>query len=232
MLKSTAKWIIQRVGNTQFNKKRIARRLAGVDRINAGCGDIIVRNWLNVGFFPFHQVPYGTLKKVNNAYLLHFDLTQGLPLHENSLRFIYAGHFIEHLSFEQGIVFLKRCCQAMREGGIIRLTCPDLELWVRKYYENDLDFFKEFYRIFPSLPDLKTKGQILVRQFQGWGHRWLYDFGSLEDILRRSGFSHIGRKRAFDSAIPDIEKLEASSEGRLLETLYAEAMKAPEKPAS
>lgn len=225
MLKDMLKHTLKHLGNSQINKARLRRQLSTFDRVNAGCGDLFVENWLNIGLFSNRWIPYGTLKKVGPAYAMHFDLTETPPLKPNNVKFLYSSHFIEHLSFAQAFDFLKWCNSIMREGGVIRLTTPDLELWIKKYYENDLTFFKNFYQIESSYPDLTTKGEILVGQIQGWTHQWLYDCSSLEDILKRAGFRDITRKEAFESSIPDIAKLEPCSEFRMMESLYIEAVK-------
>lgn len=225
MLKGVLKHMLKQVGNSEINKGKLRKQLSAFDRVNAGCGDLFVENWLNIGLFPNRLIPYGTVKQVGAAHVIHFDLTEDFPLEANTVQYLYSSHFIEHLTFDQALEFLRRCHHAMRQGGILRLTTPDLELWVRKYCENDLEFFERFYQIEQSYPALTTKGQILVGQIQGWTHRWLYDYSSLEDILVRAGFSHIEKIEALESAIPDIEKLEPCSEFRLMETLYVEARK-------
>lgn len=115
----------------------------------------------------------------------------------------------------------------MKQGGIIRLSVPDLELWVRKYYENDLSFFEKYRSLYlkTSSQLVNTKGQIFGARLHGFGHKSCYDFESLKDILGKAGFSNITKKTAFESAIPNIKELEPSDEGRLLESLYAEAEK-------
>ncbi len=178
---------------------------------------------------PF-EVPifYGTVKKLGNAYLLHFDLTHELPLQAQTIRYVYASHFIEHLRFQEGLTFLQRCYRIMTSGGIIRLTFPNLELWVKNYYENDLEFFQMYYKTFGYLhsgAELKTRGEILMHHFYNTGHKWGYDIESIQDILERAGFTHITSKAPCESSIPDIENLELRTYGRLMESLYVEAEK-------
>ena len=225
MLKRVMNHALKQGGNSAINRERLKRQLSTFDRVNLGCGDLFVENWLNIGLFSNRFITYGTVKKVGAAYALHFDLTKDLPLETGTVVYLYASHFIEHLAFDQAHEFLRRCHRVMRQEGILRLTTPDLELWIRKYSENDLEFFERFYQIEQSYPALATKGQILVGQIQGWTHRWLYDYSSLEDILVRAGFSHVAKRKALESLIPDIEKLEPRSEFRLMETLCVEARK-------
>ncbi len=200
--------------------------LKDIDKLNVGCGDIFVENWLNIGLFGSKKkFPYGVITKKNNILVLNLDVTKGLPFKQNKISYIYASHFIEHISFIHGINFLKNSYAAMKKGGIIRLTFPKLELWTKKYCEQNQDFFKKYCQLTRSNVELKTKGEIFMSQVYGFGHHWNYDFESMKDILERAGFKNIRRKNPLESAISDIKKLEPMSELRLLETIYVEAEK-------
>lgn len=213
---------------SRYNKKLLRRQLTSSDRLNIGCGDNFVEHWVNIGLFDIPEALYYSSKITNQAGFVHFDVTSELPINPDSVQYIYASHFIEHLTFAQGLTFFKNCHKVMKRNGIIRLTFPDLELWITKYAENDLDFFQRYYTFtkdINDLPELKTKGEIFMSQVQGWNHKWCYDFDSIKDILERAGFSDVTRKKAFQSLIPDIDKLEPNTERRLLETIFVEAKK-------
>lgn len=204
----------------------LASRLKGVDKINIGCGDRFVEGWLNIGLFPEAHIPYGSVvRKDNGALVLNFDMNRRLPISKNTVRYVYASHFIEHLSFENGRVFLEGCYKMMKKGGIIRLAFPDMELWIRKYSENDREFFDKYRSIFLRDKPVSTKGEVFMSQVHGFGHKWNYDFEAMKNTLEKVGFSSIMRKVPFDSLIPEIRSLEPAEEGRVLETAYVEGQK-------
>lgn len=67
------------------------------------------------------------------------DATLGFKgLHgDNTVDFVYAGQFIEHLNRRtQVIPFLKECHRMLRPGGVLRMTTPDLILLLRKWEES------------------------------------------------------------------------------------------------
>jgi predicted SAM-dependent methyltransferase len=228
LVKTVIKWLSRTAGNTSFNQRRLRKQLAQFDRLNVGCGEYPqsgVADWLNIGLFSLKRVPYGMVKHEGSRAILHFDMTRSIPMFDNTVQYIYSSHFIEHLTLDQGLAFVKECYRVMKPGASIRLTCPDLEIWACKYAENDTAFFERFYAIFPSYPDLRTKGQIMVGQIHGWGHRWLYDFDSLRDLLERAGYVEVVKCQHHRSALPDIEELEPHDEGRIMETLFVEARK-------
>jgi predicted SAM-dependent methyltransferase len=204
----------------------IARSIEGCPRLHVGCGFNFVRGWVNVGLFEESFLGYGCVTE-NNGLVLHADLTRDFPFADGTLEEVYASHFIEHFTFTEGLSLLRAFHRALRPGGVIRLTFPDLELWVRKYSEDDIAFFEKYRAFFANDPrqHVKTKGEVFMSQLHGWGHRWGYDYESARHLLDLAGFSRVGRKAAFDSAIADIRKLESSFEGRLMETCYVEAVR-------
>jgi predicted SAM-dependent methyltransferase len=206
-------------------RQELGAALKRVDSIHVGCGDRFVKGWLNVGLFPENRVPYGCVLEKEGALVLNFDVTRGLPVSEGQITHVYASHFMEHLTFADGVQFLERCRRMMKSGGIIRLTFPDLELWIRKYAENDTGFFEKYRSIYLKDGQARTKGQVFMSQVHGFGHQWNYDFEGMRGILEKAGFSEVVRKRPFESLIPAIESLEPRDEGRLLETVYIEARK-------
>ena len=221
----------RRIGDSRWGRSRLCRRLASVDRLHVGCGANWVDGWLNVGLLDPGGHPYGSLQRHHGALVLRLDLTLGLPIPEAALRYVYGSHFIEHLAFPQALAFLGECRRALRPGGRIRLTCPDLELWARRYLEDDRDFLERYAELTrerredQGLPPPRTRGQIMMSQVHGWGHRWAYDEESLRDLLERTGFGEVSRRDHHRSALPDVELLEPSTPTRLLETLYVEAVR-------
>jgi len=198
----------------------------GIKKINLGCGyENFPEGWLNIGLFNEKNINYAQVKKINNAYVLHFDLTKELPIEPRSIQYIYSSHFLEHIPFKQAINLFKRLYKVLSKGGVIRLVVPDLNLWIRKYYENDEKFFKDFYKLIKSFPGLETKGEIFAGQIFGYGHKWTYDYDSLKDMLRKAGFAKITQKKYGDSSMFKIGVIEPSRKIRKIESLCLEAIK-------
>jgi predicted SAM-dependent methyltransferase len=212
-----------------FNKKDKGNSdFIGFDHLHIGCGENIVDGWLNIGLFPKNRFPYNKLIKQGNAWILNMDIKMGIPVKKGSVKYIYASHFIEHLSFKEGYLFLKNCNGYMEKSGLIRLAFPNLKLWIKRYYENDYAFFQTYYaslKNYLKLPPLRTNGEVFMSLCYAWGHKWLYDAESMTDLLIRTGFAQIFEKKINVSLIPDIEKLELDLDIRRLETCYIEAIK-------
>jgi len=212
-------------GDNDFHGLR--NELRDVSRLNIGCGHDYVSGWLNIGLFPAEEIPENALADTGEGLVLNFDMRQRLPIASGSVEYIYASHFIEHLDFQEGIGFLKQCHDLMKSGGIIRLTCPDMEMWIKKYSGDDTGFFDDYKSLFsPGIhPSVRTKGEIFMSQVHNWGHKWNYDFDSIYHVLKMVGFGKIVKKSLHESGIPEIRALEPDIAGRKLETMYTEAQK-------
>jgi len=201
-----------------------ADKLKALEKFNVGCGHYFIKDWLNITFYgDFYEGII--LRQDTGAFFLNLDINKAATIFSGNIKCVYASHFIEHLTYDEGLKFLRLAYSGMRKGGAIRLTCPDLTLWTTKYYENDMAFFNTYKRIYLQDQDVKSKGDIFMRQLFGGGHKACYDSESLKSIMEKAGFSQISEKKQFESAIPEIREIEPSSEGRSLETLYVEAFK-------
>lgn len=197
------------------------------DRINMGCGNDFIKGWLNIGLFEDKEkFPYGQVVTRDNAAVMNWDLTQGLDLGRGSVKYIYASHFIEHLFITDGYRFLQNCHYLLNSEGVLRVTCPDLGLWIDQYVKKKDDYFNQYKEIFLRGDfELKTNGQVFMNTLYDWSHKWAYDYESLMDLIRRAGFIEIKQSSLHQSKIENISDIEPSQVGRVMETLYVEAIK-------
>jgi predicted SAM-dependent methyltransferase len=82
-------------------------------RLHIGCGQQAIPGWINID----NQ----TLPRVDRV----MDVRRGLPYRR--VQAIYAEHFLEHLTLEEGLAFLKECRRALAPSGILRLSTPNLD---------------------------------------------------------------------------------------------------------
>jgi predicted SAM-dependent methyltransferase len=161
------------------------------------------------------------------SYFVELDAREPLPFEDDSVDWVCAEHFIEHLSLAEAIRWLTEVRRLLVPGGLVRLTTPDLRKYVESYLSEDGGFFAEHRRGFfergarPIMPDRRAFMMNLV--FYYWGHRWVYDFDELRFALTQAGFSpDLVRRWSFrKGARPDIAELDRLH--RRHETMYVEA---------
>lgn len=87
--------------------------------LNIACHDIHVLDMLNID---------------NDAAMkpdLLLDCTKLLEHFEkNTIKFIYAGHFLEHLSLEAGKKFVHDCFELLDQYGVLECVVPD---WTKTF---------------------------------------------------------------------------------------------------
>jgi len=107
--------------------------------LNIGCGRSTIKStetekWINVDSY-----------ERENKLDMILDVTKDFPFEKDSVDYIYAEQFVEHLEWNDGYKFLQNCFKILKDGGILRLVLPDYNKIFQKYLDNDNEFFKIFY---------------------------------------------------------------------------------------
>ena len=119
-----------------------------------------------------------------------------MPIYENTVDFIYSSHFFEHIFKDDALVLLKSCLFALKPGGIIRISIPDLEYAISLYSKGKKELMLENYFF------VKGKGSYLAR------HKYMYDFQMIKEVLELVGFSNVKRCEYQKGKTPDINYLD------------------------
>ncbi len=208
-------------------------------KLNIGCGPgKVSENWINIdNSFSARLAKYPTIKKFlyritilpKRLYDLPWsqnitvwDVRKGLPYKDDTVKYSYASHFLEHLSKKNAEYFLKECYRVMRKGGIIRIVVPDLQAGVKnyinkmEYIEKDTstaspaDEFVEGLGLYDNTGKHDSFLIKFMRILQGNKniHKWIYDYYSLSLRLKLCGFVKISQRKYLDSQIEDINLLD------------------------
>ncbi len=156
--------------------------------------------------------------------MLNHDLTRGIPAEDNSLDLVYHSHMLEHLSYAEGIEFMRECYRVMKPGAKMRILVPDLELWIKAYTENNLFFFEEYRKTLD--PHIHTtKASIFMGMLHNHGHKCGYDYESLKWLSEYIGFNKIKKTLYANSEIENIIELEPMLPLKIMESLCLECIK-------
>jgi len=187
-------------------------------KVNLGCGLRVAKGWLNIdgslnamfASWPrwFHKILYrlsGSRQYysfdqysqilTDHRFLFH-DLSSSLPLYPNSVDFIYSSHFFEHIFKDEAEALLRQCATALKSGGVIRVSIPDLEFAVSLYALGRKEEMLEDYFF------VSGKGSYLAR------HKYMYDFDMIKSVLEQCGFSSVTRCEYQKGKSPDINLLD------------------------
>ena len=163
----------------------------------------------------------------NKNFFLNWDLTKGLPANQNTLECVYHSHFLEHLTYRDGLKLLQEIYDALKIGGRQRIVVPDLEIYCRAYLDTKNNFLYDYQSAESAIQSeiYETKGSIFVSQFYEHGHKMGWDFESLRFALKKIGFKNIRRTECRESDFPDVQVLEISDLFRVAESMFVECEK-------
>jgi len=91
--------------------------------LNLGCGIKIHPDWINIDSNP------------TSDNVLKYNLLKRLPIGDNSIKYIYHSHLLEHFSESDGNLFIKECYRLLEWDGIVRIVLPDLENIINCYVD-------------------------------------------------------------------------------------------------
>lgn len=181
---------------------RRARTVKLPCKLHIGCGRNIKLGWINIDLGDFADI--------------RLDVREPLPFPDASATVVYSEHFFEHLSFEEGVRFLRETFRVLIPGGLISMGVPDAESTLRLYVSGDRE---EWLRVRQSWHPEWCNTQMHSVNFvfrQDGEHKYAYDFETLTGALKDCGFVNI-RRREWDPTLD----LDARRDG----TLYVEGEK-------
>ena len=154
-------------------------------QLHVGSGPVILPGWVNVD-----NVPYPGID-------LLWGLERGIPF--RNLKYIFAEHLIEHLTYAEASEFLRRCRAALRDDGVLRVTTPNLDwVWRIAYRPNE----------WTSQDEALRDCFVVNRAFHGWGHHFLYNVNVLTATLHNAGFADVRFVQYGESENPLLAGLE------------------------
>lgn len=174
--------------------------------LGAGPRGLVDPHWVNVDGYRDKGV----------RYLI--DFTRPLPFKSGLFGGVFCEHVIEHFSFDDGVCLAAEVRRILQPGGSFRVIVPDAELIMRRYFDTPNELITR-----RGVGD-ETAIEIVNDYFrQRYEHQFLYDWVTMEKMLREAGFGQVKRSSfghgAFCGALVlDDQKYE-------WESLYVEARK-------
>jgi predicted SAM-dependent methyltransferase len=157
-------------------------------RLHIGSGPVRLPGWTNIDNQKYPGVDHV------------LDVTRGMPWKRGEAELIFAEHFIEHLSYDDGLRFLRECRRVLRPDGILRLSTPNLDwVWHMQYHPGQWSDPSEAVR----------DAFWMNKAFRGWGHQFLYNLPTLEATLRAAGFAAVSPTKYGESQHESLRGLES-----------------------
>jgi predicted SAM-dependent methyltransferase len=174
-------------------------------------------------------VEVGRLARIeDDRYFLQFDSREPYPFEDESFEWAYSEHFIEHLDLEDVIVWLGRIRRLLKPGGLLRVSTPDLGLYMEGYVQSGHGFFSEHrerlsgLRMFRDRVVPERRAWMVNQIFLFWKHKWIFDFDEVRYAAEQAGFDpgDVVQRSFNEGAVPEMAALDIP--GRNDESLYVE----------
>lgn len=168
--------------------------LRGDGRIKLNCGSYTVMHhygWTNLDL---HDLAgFAAAYKYN---FLRHDIRTGLPYGTGVVDCINVSHVLEHLTYEEGLNFLRECRRVIRPDGAIRIAVPDANKLIAGYVnevngETSGYNLKDFAEISDGVQEAPTPLVRLWELLQGKEHMAWLDEPTLSAMLREAAFQPI-----------------------------------------
>lgn len=156
-------------------------------KLHVGCGTLYKEKWINID-----NNSDNNIEKLD----INHDLSTGFPFDNESVDYIYNEHFIEHLSREDGLQFLQECYRVLKNGGVLRIACPDLDQLIGSYLDDtwrSADWVKTYHCEW-----IESGCQMInlaMNEFP-WGHKYVYNQDELINRLCLVGFGKSNIQKA------------------------------------
>lgn len=206
-------WVGNLIRNCAFQLRR--KRIQGLRYLDLGCGLNAHKEFINMDFL------------WNPAVDVCWDITRGIPFAPGSLRGIFSEHCLEHFNLADAARILGECRRILSPGGIIRIVVPDAETYLKTYCSQaggdaTARFPYQEQEHFHGIcsPILSVNRVFYQDRDSLSGHRFMYDFHVLGELLRHCGFTSVARRRSGEGTDP---VLLIDTPTRAAESLYVEA---------
>lgn len=193
-----------------------------IKKLHLGAGTNILEGWCNTDIIP------------NLKIGVFLDARKKFPFKDNSFDYIFSEHMIEHLKLRDGIHLIKECFRVLKPGGKLRISTPSLGYLIELYNPEKNEIQKsEIMRIVDMVfSDIKIYQDTFVINnfFRNWGHKFIYDYKVLCELMKREGFANTRQCQVKESSDKNLQNLEAhgkfiSEEINKLQTFIIEGEK-------
>ena len=156
-----------------------------------------------------------TTLDLNNKCDIYWDLRDGIPFPKDSVSKIYSSHFLEHLTFKEGQLFLQECLRVLVPNGIFSICVPNACIYIEAYIKNEKkpDASKLYL---PGYNNTTKIDHVNYIAYMDEHHKYMFDEENILYILTKAGFRDV-KLRCFDNLL-DLKE-------RDFESIYAEAIK-------
>ena len=136
---------------------------------------------------------------------IFWDLRNKIPLQDSTVDCIYSSHLLEHIAYQELILFLKNCLKLLKKDGYFSVCVPSVRNYIEAYINGD-EFFEKEKACKGALVETGSGlDQLNYIAYMAGQHNYMFDEENLVNILQKVGFKGV-KIRKFDSQIDNKER--------------------------
>ena len=176
-------------GFGRYDKRAVADYLGTTEQpsLYLGAGNHELEGWLNSDLYP------------HSRQSIHLDATEQFPFHNDTFRYVFSNHMIEHLTYPEGVRMLAECFRVLQPGGTLRVATPDFDFLLSLHAEPDrpltaryIEWQCEWINRDGGEAAPTDSPIFVVNNFmRDWGHQFIYDRYALRKALVDAGFQDV-----------------------------------------
>lgn len=153
-----------------------------VKKLHIGCECNILPGWIHYD-----------IRKMREE-VIELDVRKGIPHDDNTVSHIYGGNFLDHLTYYEGLSFLKECYRVLEVGGIAQFSVMNTDKIINDYLLGAMGKYNDLQPLAFSSFSNSTKfatfllGNLAYGEKDYTGHRMLYTIPALIEIGEYAGF--------------------------------------------
>jgi predicted SAM-dependent methyltransferase len=147
-------------------------------RLNVGCGAFPLDGWANLDMSATcpADITADAIEYLHGSEVGRYDE-------------IYAGHFLEHLTYQEAEAFMAECWRVLVPGGRLGVLVPDTREIMRRYLAGAIDVVECPQNRWWPVADLNSVCALFIYSIiQDSPHQWMYDERTLRRAFENAGF--------------------------------------------
>lgn len=156
------------------------------------------------------------------------DITENIPLPDNSMELIFSRDTLEHLTWNELINHFIECNRLLVDGGIIRMTVPNFDKMIEKYNDKSENLTEAIKNseVSTIISPIENHTDLFINRILYHDHYYLHNFDTMKRALEKCGFGEAREVMPGETQISSLKNIFFEAEKSIYDlSLHIESKK-------